>query len=72
VPEQLGGTDTAIRRSPQRLRTWARDSRSQPLAGGGHASGTRCGLGAMGEPAPIALPFTGERVASAAAERSSR
>ena len=72
VPALLGGTDTAIRRSLQRLRTWAGDSGSQPLTGGGDASGIRGGRGAIEEPAPIVLPFTGERVAAVTAERSFR
>jgi hypothetical protein len=72
VPDLLGGTDTAIRRSLQRLRTWMRDNPSQPAAGGGYVRGIRDGRGAMGEPAPIVLPCTGEWVAAAAAERGSR
>jgi len=72
LPDLLGGTDTAIRRSPERLPTLARKGRSQPLAGDGGASGIRGGRGAIGEPAPIVLPFAGERAAAAATERSFR
>jgi hypothetical protein len=72
VPDLLGGTDIAIRRSLQRLRAWMQDDPSQPPAGGGCVRGIRDGRGAMGEPAPIVLPCTGEWVAAAAAERGSR
>jgi hypothetical protein len=68
VPDLLGGTDTAIRRSLQRLRTWARDSRSQPLARGGDVNRIGGVLGALGEPAAIVLPFTSERASTTAAE----
>lgn len=72
VPDMLGGIDTDIRRSLQRLRTRAREGRLELLAGGGDVSGSRGDRAAMGEPAPIVLPFTAERAAAAAAERNSR
>ena len=40
VPDLLGGADTDIRQSLQRLRAWMRANRSQPLARGGDANGT--------------------------------
>jgi hypothetical protein len=72
VPDLLGGTDTAIRRSLQRFRTWARDSRSQPLARGGDANGIGGVLGALGQPAGIVLPCTSKRASTIAAERRFR
>jgi hypothetical protein len=72
VADLLGGTGTAIRRSLERLRAWARDSRSQPLPRGGDANGIRGGRGAIGEPAAIVRPFTRERASTAAAERRFR
>lgn len=72
VPDVLGGTDARIRRSLQRSRTWARDSRSQPLPRGGDANGIGGVLGALGERAAIVRPFTSERTSTAAAERRFR
>jgi hypothetical protein len=72
VPTMLGGIDTDIRRSLERLRTQPRKGRSRPLAGSRDVGGSRGDRAAMGEPAPIVLPFTSERPAAAAAERSSR